>query len=141
MNYWKNVKNIDFKKSESIKLIRKKEVQNKYNKLKEKYKKENIDINDVIKKDVFKKNNSDEKFAFEPCKFPYFLENGISHYILWCNPQYNWKKTLPLIFKNEIKKKLGNIEFGWFENEVKDRSVLGIKHFHIFFKKCDISKI
>ena len=141
MNYWKDIKNIELKKPESIKFIRRKEVQKKYNKLKDKYKKEKIDINDVIKKDVFKNGSLNEKFVFEPCKFPYFVEDGISHYILWCNPLFDWKRTLTIVFKNEIKKKLGNIEFGWFENEIKDRSVLGVKHFHIFFRKCDISKI
>ena len=36
MNYWKDIKNIELKKPESIKFIRRKEVQKKYNKLKDK---------------------------------------------------------------------------------------------------------
>ena len=129
------------KKPKNIKFIRTPELEKKYNKIKENYKKNNIDINDVINKQLFGNNNFIEKFVFEPCKYPYYIEKGISHYILWCNPLYDWSNTYSLIFKNEIKNKLGNIEFGWFENEIKDRSVLGIKHFHIFFRKCDISKI
>ena len=39
-------------------------MQKEYNELKEKYKKKNIDINNIIKRDVFKSGSLNEKFVF-----------------------------------------------------------------------------
>ena len=39
MNYWKDIKNIELKKPEKIKFVRRKEVQKKYNELKKRKRK------------------------------------------------------------------------------------------------------
>lgn len=80
-------------------------------------------------------------FKLIPCDFPYTVADGISHWILWIHPsfpnikynhddfdkiiQYYLQYYRPL---NKYKKYI------FFENAVVNRSVLAIRHLHIFFR-------
>jgi hypothetical protein len=69
-------------------------------------------------------------------EFPYHLEDGIEHLVLWLNPTiYNEDSDVDDIFKSEIK----NRESVYFKNIKEIRSIKGIPHYHIFVKNTPIN--
>jgi hypothetical protein len=80
-------------------------------------------------------------FRLIPCDFPYNVEKGIDHWILWINPKnvsikYT-KKEVEKIIKNYMEyysPLFKYFEYIFFENSVKNQSIKQIKHYHIFFR-------
>lgn len=84
------------------------------------------------------------KFSLQLNNFPYNLDKGIKHYVLWINPNCEnefklhskWNLSLieDIICKelyrgNKMKFKLGCI---YFQNLEKFRSIQSINHFQVF---------
>ena len=69
-------------------------------------------------------------------KYPYNLENGIEHYVLWVKPETQHLFTDDLIYiyikiKTEL---MGFKEFVYFENHNDSKSILNIKHYQVFVR-------
>ena len=129
---WFILKSIDGVRPEEIEFIREEGIQKIYDDAREDCKLRGLDYEDLVHKDVF--GDLGTSFMFMPCKYPYLLEEGVNHYVLWLNPIYDWGEDIDLIVSGIIEQIMGDVEFGWLENRVEDRSILGIRHFHIFFK-------
>ena len=108
----------------SVKFSRKKQIQSNYDEFMRLLKKNNIKIEDYICEYIIKDN------IFKLCEndFPYDV-NGYKHYLLWISP--NIKLDIPLhLIEYYIDYKFNN--YICFENHIRNKSVLGIRHFHIF---------
>lgn len=124
---WEMLQNLDTSEPVNITLNRLPEIQRKY----EIHKKEiNMDINDYLKKLLF--NNSYDTYLLNMNSFPYNCEPNIKHMLLWINPKYN-PSNEEIINHIETLFKSKNIIY--FENIEKNKSVIGIRHFHIFIKE------
>lgn len=91
----------------------------------------NIDINDYLKQKLFGSGDRHQIFNITENSFPYNCEPNIKHMLLWINPNMSPSKEEIDIY---IKKKYSNNEIIYFENADKNKSVPGIKHFHLFIK-------
>jgi len=79
-------------------------------------------------------------FKLVPCDFPYNLEEGIDHWILWFNPaiksSYTHEDVDSIIqnYMTNYKTLIKYSQYIYFENDPINRSVLYIRHFHVFFR-------
>jgi len=107
-----------------IKFTRKQRIQSDYEKFMKILKDKNILIEDYISKYIIKDN------IFKLCQndFPYDIP-GYKHYLLWISPKIKIHIS-NIIIKYYIDYKFNN--YIYFENHIKNKSVLGIRHFHIF---------
>ena len=64
--------------------------------------------------------------------FPYYLDNGIQHKILWINPQIEMDGNT---VKSIIHRYAENMSYIYFENSLTAKSIPNILHYHIFIKK------
>ena len=114
--------------------VRTKETIEKYNKFKQKIKKENISIGEFIKN----KYLTDKLYSFDINTFPYNIENNMKHYVLCISPIFKSKvsdKILCRIITDKMEE-LGYNEYFCFENHTNVKSVLEILHYQVFFRKC-----
>lgn len=112
-----------------IKFPRKKKVQNNYNKFLSYLDKNNIDINEYISKNII----GDNIIKFCKNDFPYNIKN-YRHYVLWINP--NIKIQIPInIINYYIYSKINTNKYIIFENYGSNKSVMNIKHYHVFYLK------
>jgi hypothetical protein len=114
--------------------VRTYEIISEYKKFKNHLTKNNINIEDYIM-NKFLKN---KKYSIEQNNFPYNITDNMAHYVLWIEPNYfkeiNDKQLLEIIL---IKmNELGYNEYFCFENHIGCKSVLGIPHYQVFFRKC-----
>jgi len=102
--------------------------------------KQGIDVNDYIKDKFFKDDNV--KDVFIENQFPYSFDDKTLHYLLWINPlysdEYDPGSIQPESVNNGINEIINNDDNGvnafiLFENIPSERTVLGIRHFHILF--------
>lgn len=107
-----------------INYVRKPEIEKKYQDHLLKLKNENISIDDYIMETVLK----DNFFVITKNPFPYDIDY-IEHYLVWVNTsiRYSYESVY-----NYIKNYFYNKEFYYFENDEKNKSILRVKHFHIF---------
>jgi hypothetical protein len=124
---WEMLQNLDTSEPVNITLNRLPEIQQKY----EIHKKEiNMDINDYLKNLFF--NDSYDTYLLNGNRFPYNCEPNIKHMLLWINPKHNPPNQEINNYIEEIFKSKNII---YFENIEKNKSVIGIRHFHIFIKQ------
>jgi len=105
-----------------------------YNKHKIFLKKNNINSNGYI----INKYLSDCKYSIQRNAYPYNITNNMEHYVLWVHPNYI-KKIKDTEVCSIITNKMKEIKFDeyfCFENHIKAKSILGVPHFQVFFKKC-----
>ena len=97
-------------------------------------KENNIDINEYLFNTYLKNND----YCIEANRFPYKTPENIFHYVLWINPNYKNILTNKNILEIVINKmnELKCSGYICFENHVSVRSVLGIPHYQVFFRKC-----
>lgn len=114
-------------KINNFKYKRSKKIEEKYLLHKQKLKEKNISIQEHILNTIIK----DNLFKITKNRFPYDIDN-IKHYLIWINPKY--KISYETIYQY-IKFKLGTSYFYYFENSSDLKSILGIRHFHIFIFK------
>jgi hypothetical protein len=114
--------------------VRKKDVIKKYNLHKQYLKNNNIDQTHYI----INKYLQDKKYSIEKNGYPYNIDENMEHYVLWVHPNYINKITDKEICSIIIKK-MNEIKFDeyfCFENHIKAKSILGVPHYQIFYKKC-----
>ena len=108
---------------------RKPHIEEKYQKHLINLKNKNIKIDDYILETVLK----DNLFVITKNPFPYDIDY-IDHYLIWINTER--KYSYEAIY-NYIKIYFPNEQFYYFENDEKNKSILLVKHYHIFiFKKA-----
>ena len=78
-------------------------------------------------------------FRFVPNNFPYFVENGINHFIFWIRPDYECnhdpefiRSCISLYVISRFRQPL---EFCFFRNSIENKSILEIEHYHVFIKQ------
>ena len=86
----------------------------------------NITIKDYIMNTVIKNNN----MIIVKNNFPYNIV-GFKHYLLWIHIEY---KPSDLELYNYIKDYVGESDFYYFENSSQCKTVLCVRHLHIFIK-------
>lgn len=111
-------------------IIRQPCVQQQYNLFKQQLQQQNIDVNDYMAQQLFSQRN--QKLAFLPNKFPYWVEPGVHHWVLWVNtPVYRVTvKDVEVL----LTKVLRGHPFVFFQNLPENRTVLQLEHYHVFFK-------
>ena len=111
---------------------RNKKVRLEYNKFKETLKIKNIKIDDYIMDNFLK----DKLYNIVENNYPYNIEKNMLHYVLWVHQKYKItnKKMCNIII--DKMNELGYNEYFCFENHKNAKSVLGITHYQIFFRKC-----
>ena len=114
--------------------VRTDQIIEKYNKHKKILKKNNIDQNEYI----IDKYLSNKKYSINQNAYPYNIDKNMDHYVLWIHPNYinkinDWEVCN--IITNKMKE-LDFNEYFCFENHLKAKSILGVPHYQIFFRKC-----
>ena len=78
-------------------------------------------------------------FRFVPNNFPYFVENGINHFIFWIRPDYECnhdpdsiRRYISMYVISRFQRPL---EFCFFRNSMENKSVPEIEHYHVFIKQ------
>jgi hypothetical protein len=69
-------------------------------------------------------------YAITPNPFPYNVQRGINHYILWCVEQLTEDQIDAVLSKHYI-----DSDSIWMVNTIENRSVKGVWHAHIFSKQ------
>jgi len=103
------------------------EMQKKYLEHRKQIKDKNICVRDHILNNIIK----DNLFKITINKFPYDIDN-IEHYLIWINP--NYKICYETLYEYIILYFKTN-KFYYFENSSDLKSILDIRHFHIFILK------
>ena len=114
--------------------VRTKQNIDKYNKNKKYLNKNNINQNQYI----IDKYLSDKKYVINENAYPYNIDKNMAHYVLWVHPNYI-NKINDLEVCNIITNKMTELSFDeyfCFENHVKAKSILGVPHYQVFFRKC-----
>lgn len=119
----------------TVALNRSPTVQQEYDEFKEKT--DNVSL--TIERRLFK--DSVSVYRYVPNSFPYNIEPGIEHNLLWVNPNLTADKNNRVIFTNDtivneiIKSETDGREYIYFKNKQHNASVQGIIHYHVFVKK------
>ena len=105
---------------------RSEEMKRKYQEAVSRIKMENKTVDQRILEKEF--GNTREKTILTPNEYPYYLQVGIRHDILWSRDKLSRE-----IIEDFIKcsNKLKNRECLWFINAQKDKSVKSVEHAHI----------
>ena len=130
---WSEIKLFDGKKPSNKQFIREEKIQEEYDSIRSNYENKMIDYDEIVRQEIF--GDSSTSFVFQPCKYPYKLEDSIEHYILWLNPIYEWENDADEFVSAILGEIMEGVSYGWFENEKEDRSVISIRHFHVFFRR------
>jgi len=128
---WEEIKSFH-KNPPRDRLHRNNKINKKYQKHIKKIKDRNINVNEYISNKYFTNKEYDSDWVFVPNNFPYNLENGINHYLIWINP-YKLKLS-EIDIDRVIIENLGNKEYYYFENLNCNKSVNKVQHVHVFFK-------
>ena len=76
-----------------------------------------------------------EKFVLLPNDFPYHLEDGVKHYVLWINPNTTLPVKRALFVIDELLINLGYenpCKRVFFKNSQSIKSIRDIDHIHVF---------
>ena len=81
--------------------------------------------------------STDNKIILTANDYPYFTTSNILHYLLWIHPSLHIENSIIReLIKERIPTSLNCEEFIYFENIGNNKSVLDIRHFHVFIKIC-----
>ena len=128
MSRWEELLAYNFECPPKSQFKRKKEIEDEYKFHLDSLKKKNIRVSDYIQKIAFPDN---ESYKFLKNEFPYDLEDGIDHWLLWLNPIYSIEDTY---IKELVEHRMGS-EVVYFCNYKFNQSIPTIRHCHIFVKK------
>ena len=84
-------------------------------------------IADYIVKDVIR----DNKFVFVENDFPYKVDEGIKHYLLWVSPKAPGAVNVLGTIKSQPEIKRSK-ELTYYRNYKNNASIYEIEHYHIF---------
>lgn len=142
---WEKLKQFNCNPPDYV-LPRTKEVEAKYKIHSDWIKSKGLTISEYIKSTVFNDNVNYLKHRVSLNTFPYNLEKGIKHYLIWFNPKFTnndenfnspeYSKFIEdYIIKSAYPEgKYPDLEFIYFENLPDNRSVNGVRHIHVFVK-------
>ena len=115
---WENIKRDPY----NANFVRKQEVQKQY---------------DLVKKGshvrIMKYFDGYKICSFQPNRFPYDLEPGLHHYIVWFHPFFFFHNTA-LAKQIALYNLSSGCECVVWRNDVKKRSIGAIPHYHVIFK-------
>ena len=78
-------------------------------------------------------------YRFVPNNFPYFVENGIVHFVLWIRPGHIIETdSMPIrytISRYVMSRFQRPLDFCYFKNTKDNKSVPEIEHYHVFIKQ------
>ena len=81
----------------------------------------------------------DIPFRFVPNNFPYFVENGIIHYVFWIRPGYqidHERKSLRKTIGRHVMSRFHRpLDFYYFRNSDENKSIAEIEHYHVFVRQ------
>ena len=81
-------------------------------------------------------------FRFVPNNFPYFVEDGILHFVFWIRPHYDgdlsYSVIRPQIGKFVLSRFMKPLEFYYFKNSNENKSIQEIEHYHVFVKYSEL---
>lgn len=86
-------------------------------------------IADYIAKDVI----GDNDYVFVENEFPYKVEEGIKHYLLWISKKAHGKYDPETLIKNR-EEIITCKEFTYYRNFKNNASIFEIEHYHVFAK-------
>ena len=116
------------------KITRKDTIQFEYNKFIKYIKDNKININEYI----YKKYLNGKNVNFTENSFPYDIDDNCHHYIIWFDNEYFKNVTQNIninsIINDIVRNKFKDNEYIYFENLANNKSVVNIKHFHVFIK-------
>ena len=137
---WYSIKKLHLKPP-SFQMKRIVRIQKAYNGQNAKIKSLGISSSDYIKRMYLQDNH----YSVIPNKFPYDVKKFIEHWCIWWNPDYPIDSNLHSIHYQSVINKILEKYFGYdiisgkdyiyFENEMKNRSIPGIRHIHVFINK------
>ena len=91
-------------------------------------------MNDMTKQqklNYIKQKLKTDDYYLIPNDYPYDLSEDIKHYVFWCKETYSLEDVLKIALL--YFKKTSN-EIIVFVNDITNKSVLDINHYHIFVK-------
>ena len=91
-------------------------------------------MNDMTKQqklNYIKQKLKTDDYYLIPNDYPYDLSEDINHYVFWCKETYSLEDVLKIALL--YFKKTSN-EIIVFVNDITNKSVLDINHYHIFVK-------
>ena len=94
--------------------------------------------NHIYETQFSNKNNTRYSLSLNP--FPYYIDDTITHYVLWIHPSFNsyFPYNIPSIFIDNIiqtyftDQKKNIQDYIYFENLDSNKSIPEIRHLHIF---------
>lgn len=124
---WAFLKQFNCNNPPSMQLSRKSTVEDRYKKHRDNLKKNSISIHEYITNDVIK----DNRYVFVQNTFPYNVEDGIKHDLLWINPKYEISIDFISML---ITCRYPDKDIVFFKNATTFQSIKSISHYHIFTK-------
>ena len=128
---WDTVKNFTIDSPPTYALGRLEEVEERYTSHRDQINSSQFytSIADYIQKDVLK----DKEYVFTENEFPYKVEEGITHYLLWISKKASGKFDIYSLIKSQ-KQIMDCKEFTYYRNYKNNASVYEIEHYHVFAK-------
>ena len=137
---WYSIKKLHLKPP-SFQMKRIGRIQKAYNGQNAKIKSLGISSSDYIKRMYLQDNH----YSVIPNKFPYDVKKFIEHWCIWWNPDYpidsnlhsrHCQNQVKAILKKHFKYEMvAKVDYIYFENEIKNRSIPGVRHIHVFINK------
>lgn len=91
----------------------------------------------TIQQHLMEKYFSDsETIVLVPNEYPYFTVSDVSHYLLWIHPSVKVSTSAKIreIIDTKIQETVECKEYIYFENNLDNKSIPDIRHFHIFIR-------
>lgn len=126
-----SVETLNYLLKSNIKLYRSYETETEYLKYLAKLFQNEIDINDYMMNKLNFTGKSQSTYELLENNFPYYLEPGMKHYVLWLNPSLNEEEQETIIDQIPVFE-FGQDKFAIKENTIENKSVKKIPHVHIF---------
>lgn len=140
---WDFFNQFSFHKPPEMNIKRSPEVAKKYRDHSLQLKKKNCSVLQHLRQKFFPNGDKDLKFIITQNQFPYHMEAGINHYLIWFNPDLescHWIRSFQKV--KEIVEEFcrqqninQDADCIFFQNLECMRSVKAIPHIHIFWKK------
>ena len=130
MDYWNILKESIKGEDNLVKFSRSEETTLKY----EKFRQDIPNIYDYLYSHLFSKG---EILVFKKNDFPYKFDSNILHYIIWINPsikKINKKKIINFLTKKLSELDQSILDYILFKNNIVNKSVESIEHYHVLIK-------
>ena len=128
---WNDVKDFTVESPPTYALGRLPEVEERYTRHRDHINESSFytSIADYILKDVI----GDNEYVFVENEFPYKVEKGIKHYLLWISKKAHGKYDIETLIKNR-EEIITCKEFTYYRNFKNNASIFEIEHYHVFAK-------